>query len=38
MLAKGVKYKNILINFMKITNEKIILQQRARETLYSLGT
>ena len=38
MLDKGVKYKNILTISMKITNEKIILQQRARETLYSLGT
>ena len=38
MLAKGVKYKNILTISMKITNEKIIFQQRARKTLYSLGT
>ena len=38
MLAKGVKYKIILTTFMKMNNEKIILQQRARQTLYPLGT
>ena len=31
-------YKNTLAISMNITNEKILFQQRARETLYPLGT
>ena len=38
MIAPFKDNENILTTLTKMNNEKIILQQRARETLYPLGT